>query len=53
MAQSAEAYVDTSAFIAYADRSDTWHPLLALRKADKLACGPFAIQKTNSVRFLK
>ena len=27
MAQSAEAYVDTSAFIAFADRSDTWHPL--------------------------
>lgn len=27
MATSAEAYVDTSALIAFADRSDTWHPL--------------------------
>ncbi len=27
MAPSAEAYVDTSAFIAFADRSDTWHAL--------------------------
>ena len=27
MAPIAEAYVDTSALIAFADRSDTWHPL--------------------------
>ena len=27
MATSAEAYVDTSALIAFADRSDSWHPL--------------------------
>jgi predicted nucleic acid-binding protein len=27
MAKSAEAYVDTSALIALADRSDTYHPL--------------------------
>ena len=27
MATNAEAYVDTSALIAFADRSDTWHPL--------------------------
>lgn len=27
MALSAEAYVDTSALIAFADRSDTWHDL--------------------------
>ena len=27
MARSVEAYVDTSALIAFADRSDTWHPL--------------------------
>ena len=27
MATRAEAYVDTSALIAFADRSDTWHPL--------------------------
>ena len=27
MATNAEAYVDTSALVAFADRSDTWHPL--------------------------
>ena len=27
MAAGADAYVDTSAFIAFVDRSDTWHPL--------------------------
>ena len=27
MARSVEAHVDTSALIAFADRSDTWHPL--------------------------
>ena len=27
MAKSPEAYVDTSAFIAFADRSDSYHPL--------------------------
>ncbi len=27
MAAGADAYVDTSAFIAFADRSDTWHSL--------------------------
>ena len=27
MGRNAEAYVDTSAFIAFADRSDTWHTL--------------------------
>lgn len=27
MATKTEAYVDTSAFIAFADRSDTYHPL--------------------------
>ena len=27
MAESADVYVDTSAFIAFVDRSDTWHPL--------------------------
>jgi predicted nucleic acid-binding protein len=27
MATRSEAYVDTSAFIAFADRSDTYHPL--------------------------
>lgn len=27
MAPSPEAYVDTSALVAFADRSDTWHPL--------------------------
>ena len=27
MAKGAEAYVDTSALIAFADRSDSWHPL--------------------------
>ena len=29
MATNAEAYVDTSALIAFADRSDTWHPLFS------------------------
>lgn len=27
MARKAEAYIDTSAFIAFVDRSDTYHPL--------------------------
>ena len=27
MATGAEAYVDTSALVAFADRSDSWHPL--------------------------
>jgi predicted nucleic acid-binding protein len=27
MAERTEAYVDTSAFIAFADRSDTYHPI--------------------------
>ena len=34
MAGSAEAYVDTSAFIAFADRSDAWHPLFLRLFAD-------------------
>lgn len=31
---SAEVYVDTSAFIAFADRSDAWHPLFLRLFAD-------------------
>lgn len=34
MATNAEAYVDTSALIAFADRSDTWHPLFRRLFAD-------------------
>ena len=34
MERSAEAYVDTSAFIAFADRSDAWHPLFLHLFAD-------------------
>ena len=34
MATRAEAYVDTSAFIAFADRSDTYHPLFHRLFAD-------------------
>ena len=34
MATSAEAYVDTSALIAFADRSDSYHPLFQKLFAD-------------------
>ena len=34
MVQSAEAFVDTWAFIAFADRSDTCHPLFVRLFAD-------------------
>ena len=34
MAQGAEAFVDTSALIAFADRSDAWHPLFKELLAD-------------------
>jgi predicted nucleic acid-binding protein len=34
MAAKTEAYVDTSAFIAFADRSDTYHPLFHRLFAD-------------------
>jgi predicted nucleic acid-binding protein len=37
MAKSPEAYVDTSALIAFADRSDTYHPLFKRLFADPLA----------------
>ena len=65
MAQSAEAYVDTSAFIAFADRSDTWHPLFVRLFADppKLVTSPLVVaeghgwflkryDKTQALRFL-
>ena len=34
MAKTAEAYVDTSALIAFADRSDSYHPLFRKLFAD-------------------
>lgn len=45
MAPNAEAYVDTSAFIAFADRSDTWHPLFVRLFADppKLVTSPLVV----------
>ena len=45
MAPSGEAYVDTSAFIAFADRSDTWHPLFIRLFADppKLVTSPLVV----------
>ena len=65
MAQSAEAYVDTSAFIAFADRSDTWHTLFVRLFADppKLVTSPLVVaeghgwflkryDKTQAMRFL-
>ena len=65
MARSAEAYVDTSAFIAFADRSDTWHPLFVRLFADppQLITSPLVVAEghgwflkrydnTQALRFL-
>ena len=65
MAQSAEAYVDTSAFIAFADRSDTWHGLFVRLFADppELVTSPLVLaeghgwflrryDKTRALHFL-
>ena len=45
MAQSPEAYVDTSALIAFADRSDTWHALFRRLFSDppRLITSPLVI----------
>ncbi len=45
MAPSAEAYVDTSAFTAFADRSDTWHALFVRLFADppRLVTSPLVV----------
>ncbi len=45
MAQSPEAYVDTSALIAFADRSDTWHTLFCRLFSDppRLITSPLVI----------
>lgn len=45
MPQSPEAYVDTSALIAFADRSDTWHALFCRLFSDppQLITSPLVI----------
>lgn len=45
MATKTEAYVDTSAFIAFVDRSDTYHPLFHRLFADppKLVTTPLVV----------
>ena len=45
MPQSPEAYVDTSALIAFADRSDTWHALFCRLFSDppRLITSPLVV----------
>ncbi len=45
MRQSPEAYVDTSALIAFADRSDTWHALFCRLFSDppRLITSPLVV----------
>lgn len=50
MAQSDEAYVDTSALIAFADRSDTWHPLFVrlFAKPPQLVTSPLVVAEGHA-----
>ena len=50
MAQSAEAYVDTSAFIAFADRSDTWPPAVCAAVCRPAETGDIAVGRGRGPR---
>lgn len=43
MARKTKAYVDTSAFIAFLDRSDSYHPLFRLRFGSAVALATSAL----------
>jgi predicted nucleic acid-binding protein len=50
MAKKAEAYVDTSAFISFLDRSDSYHPLFVrlFSEAPRLITSPLVIAEGHA-----